>query len=164
MAVFETSDVRCEPRRVAAGLQVRVTFCAGLTARSGDVDAPTVFGMTRRASRRWRLRGVMHGAVVAVEASAVGSLGGICASILQVTGNTFLFENGMRFRHTPARVHAMVSGKTAPRNPSEREQGQQETKPEFRALQRRRPLEIVEIDALREFFCCSCAGHVFLFC
>ncbi len=147
MAVFETSDMRCEPRRVAAGLQVRVTFCAGLIARSGDVDAPTVVGMTRRASRSWRLRGVMDGAVVAVETSAVGSLRVKCAGFLRVTCCAFFFENGVSFRHTPARVHAMVSGKTAPRDPGEREQGQQEAKAEFRALQRRRPLEIVEVDS-----------------
>src|ERR1700730_17677150 len=155
MAVFETSDVGCESRRVAAVLQVRVPFWGGLLAHGREVDVPAMLNMTRRASRSWRLRGVMDGAVVAVETSAVGSLGGKCAGFLRVTCNTFFFENGMSFRHTPSPVSTIVSGKTAPRDPVESEQGQQEAEPEFCALQRRRPLEIVKVDALGEFFCCT---------
>src|SRR5467141_4662310 len=58
----------------------------------------------------------------------------------------------------------MVAGKSAPRNPSQCEQRQQQADPEFRALQWRLPLEIVEVDALRELFCCACACHVSLNC
>src|SRR6266404_4023098 len=104
----------------------------------------------------------MEGAVVAVEASVVGSLRGKCAGHLHVTGGTFFFKNGMRFGQAPARVHAMVFGKTAPRDPGGRDREQQNTEPKFGALQRRRPLEIVEIDALREFLCCARPCHVFL--
>ena len=55
----------------------------------------------------------------------------------------------------------MVAGKSAPRNPSQCEQRQQQADPEFRALQWRLPLEIIEVDALREFFSRACACHFF---
>src|SRR5260370_13306041 len=74
MTVFETSNVRCEPRRVAAGPQIGVTFGASLIAGSGDVDTPAVFGMARRAPRSWRLGGVVAAAFLAVSATATARL------------------------------------------------------------------------------------------
>ncbi len=38
--------------------------------------------------------------------------------------------------------------------------GSEDAQPEFGALQWRRSLEVVEIDALREFFCGASSGHV----
>ena len=99
--------------------------------------------------------------IVAVEASAVGSFRRKSARLLDVTGGAFFFENCVRPRHAAAAVDAVVAGKSAPRNPDERAKRQQETEPEFGALQRRRPLEIVQVDALRELFCSACACHVF---
>ncbi len=54
----------------------------------------------------------------------------------------------------------MVAGETTPGDPDQREQRQQKAEPEFRALERGRPLEIIEVDALGEFLCCACACHV----
>ena len=68
----------------------------------------------------------------------------------------------MSFGEAAATINARVSENGAFGNPSERKQGQQETEPKFRALQRRRPLEVVEVDALREFLSCACACHCLL--
>ncbi len=72
MAMLERADVS-RPHRGSAGdeLELCVTRGAGPIARGGDVDAPAVFGMTRCARRVCRLRSVMDGAIVAVEAIAV---------------------------------------------------------------------------------------------
>ena len=103
----------------------------------------------------------MGGAVVAVEAGVVDGFRGKCTSDLQVAGGTFFFENGMRFGELATTVNAGVFEKSASGDPEERKQRKQEAEPEFRALQQRRPLEIVQVDALREFFCCSSSRHSF---
>ena len=65
MAVFEAMYVRCVLRSAATCPQVTVALGASLIAGSGNVYAPAVFGMTRRARWSWRLR-VMDRAVMAV--------------------------------------------------------------------------------------------------
>ena len=104
----------------------------------------------------------MHGAVVAVEAPEYICFGG------ELTGNScmaqvaLLFKNGMGFGQAAAAVNAGVFENGTFGDPHKREQRQQKTEPEFGALQRCRPPEIVEVNALREFFSRACACHVFL--
>src|SRR5712692_4276901 len=155
MAALEASDVKCVVRSAGACPQVAVAFSASLIAGGGDILAAAVFRVARFAGRSRRLRGVVYGPVVAGEASVVGSLRRKCASLLRVTGSAFFFEDGVRFREVAAAVNARVFENGAFGNPEEREQGKQEAEPEFGALERRRPLEIVEVDALREFLRCA---------
>src|SRR6267142_6681827 len=159
VAVREVSDVRCEPPRVAAGLQIGVTFGASLIAGSDNVDAPAVFGVARRARGSCYLCCVVNGPVMAAQASGVGSLSGKCAGSLQMPRRAFSFEHGVRCAHAARRIDAIISGKSSPRDPEERDQWQQQAEQEFGALQRRRPLEIVEVDTLREFLRCTCSCH-----
>src|SRR5437762_9741200 len=70
----------------------------------------------------------------------------------------------VRFGEPAAAVDTGVLEKGAFGDPQEPEQRQQEAEPEFGAFQRRRPLEIVEVDTLGELFCCACACHVFKRC
>ena len=140
-----------------------MAYRAGLIADSGNINPALVFCVALGAREFLSAAdadGVMRGPIVALETGVVGSFRGERARFLHVTRHTFFFEDRMSLRHTPARVHALVSGKTAPRDPRQCQQRQQQAEPEFGALQRRRPLEIVEVDALREFFCCACARHV----
>ena len=53
----------------------------------------------------------------------------------------------------------MVAGESTPDDPEKRKQRQREAEPKLGALERRRPLEIIEVDALRELFGCACACH-----
>jgi len=68
----------------------------------------------------------------------------------------------MRFREPPAAVNARIFKNRPFPTPNQRQQRQQHAEPEFRALQRRRPLEIIQVDPLRQFFRCPCACHVVL--
>jgi hypothetical protein len=99
---------------------------------------------------------------VAGEASDVDGFRGKYAGLSRMTRGAFFFQDGMRFRQTAAAVDAQVFQDSPSGDPDKHEQRQQETEPESGPLHRRRPLEIVEVDALRQFFCCACACHVFL--
>ena len=139
-----------------------MTFRAGLVAGSANVHAAAVLAMTSGAFECLPLIGMMDWAVVAGQASVVGGLRGKRAGLLDVARSAFFFEDRVCLGHPAAGIDAMVAGKTARCDPNECKQRQQQAEPEFRALQRRRPLEIIEVDALREFLCCACACHVFL--
>lgn len=112
-----------------------------------------------RAARRVNLFRMMDGPVVAVETRAVRHFSGKCARRSQVACSAIFFQYRMRFAHATAGIDAMIARKAAPGNPNQGEQRQREAKPKFGALQRRRPFEIVEVNALRELFCCSCSCH-----
>src|SRR5205807_1781743 len=53
----------------------------------------------------------------------------------------------------------MVARNAAADDPQKREKRHEEAEPEFRALERRRPLEVMEVDALRELLGCPCSCH-----
>src|SRR4029077_8839261 len=103
-----------------------------------------------RAVRGINLFLMMVWAVVAVEASGVSRFRGKCAFSSQVASRAVFFQHRMCFAHAGAGIDAMIARKPAPHNPNQREQRHHEAEPEFRTLQRRRPLEIVEVDALCE--------------
>jgi len=65
----------------------------------------------------------------------------------------------MRARQAAAGVDAMVAGKSAPDDPEQRKQRQRQAEPKSGTLERRRPLEIIEVDALCEVLGCSCSRH-----
>src|SRR5258708_12873866 len=115
--------------------------------------------VTRCARRSGRLCGVMDGAIVAVETSVVPHFRGKCAGCLDVARGTFIFENSVCLGQTSAAVNAGVFQNRALGDPQEREQRQQDAEPEFHALQSRRPFEIIEVDALRQFLSCSRSLH-----
>src|SRR5260370_38510895 len=106
-----------------------------------------MFGVASCTCQRFRGAGVMNGAIVTLEASVVCRFRGKCASLLRVARGAFFFEDSVRFRHSPATVNPRIPGKGALSDPNPREQRKQEAEPEFRALQRRRPLELIEADA-----------------
>jgi hypothetical protein len=102
---------------------------------------------------------VMNRPVVTGEASGVSRFRGKCACRSQMAGSAIFFEHRVRFAHAAAGIDAMIARKTAPGNPNQSEKRQREAKPEFGTLQRRRPFEIIEVNPLRELFCCSCSRH-----
>jgi hypothetical protein len=53
----------------------------------------------------------------------------------------------------------MIAGKTVPRDPKENKRRQQNAEPKLVALQRRRPLEIVQINPLGQFLGCAYSRH-----
>ena len=136
-----------------------MAFGAGLAAGGGNVDAATMFGVAGGAGQGVRLRRVVDGAVVTGKATAVGGFCGEDAGLLQVAGRAFLFKDGVGGAHASAGIDAGIFGEGAPGNPGQREDREKEAQPEFGVLVEGWPLEIVEVDALGEFFCCACSGH-----
>ena len=53
----------------------------------------------------------------------------------------------------------MVARNAASDDPQKREKRSEEAEPEFGVLERRRPLEVVQVDALRELLGCSRSCH-----
>ena len=160
--VFEAANVRCVVRASPIRAKIRMACRARLIAGRGDVDAPPVVGMAFRASHLFSSNDahrVVNRPIVTAKASAVGSFRRKYSRRLQVTSGAFFLENRVRFGQAPAAVNAPIFEKRPCANPHQREQRQQQAKPKFRPLQRRRSLEIVEIDALREFFGCACTCH-----
>ena len=155
MAVFEAGDVI--PRQQLQPLMTKRAFFA---ADCVENCSTAMLGMTGCAIG-WRQiePRMVDRAVVAVEASAVGGFGGKGAGLLEVAGGAFLFQDGMGAGHAATGVNTMIAREAAPSDPNEREERQERAEPEFGALQRGRPLEIVEVDALGEFFGCACARH-----
>ena len=102
---------------------------------------------------------MMCWAIVAGEASVFDGFGGKRASLLEVAGGAIFFENGVSAGQAAAGVDAVVAGKSAPGDPEKRKQRQRQAEPKLGALERRRPLEIIKVDALGELFRCACASQ-----
>ena len=74
---------------------------------------------------------------------------------------TLFFQDGVWRGHAATAVHARISVKPVPGNPHNRQDRKKNTQPELGTFQRSRSLEIVEIDALGEFFGGARSSHVF---
>ena len=77
-----------------------------------------------------------------------------------MTRRALRVEDGVRRGHAAAAVYVSIFVERVPENPQYGQHRRDQTQPEFSALQRSRPLEIVEIDALREFLGGACSSHV----
>lgn len=70
------------------------------------------------------------------------------------------FQDGVWRGHAATAVHARISVKPVPGNPHDRQSRQKNTQKQLGAFQRSRSLEVVEIDALGEFFGGARSSHV----
>jgi len=73
-----------------------------------------------------------------------------------------LFEDGVRRGHAATAVYTSIFVERVPGNPYYRQDRYEKTQPELDPFQRSRSLEIIEIDALREFLGGACSSHVIL--
>src|SRR6516225_4720743 len=76
-----------------------------------------------------------------------------------MAGGTLFFEHGVGGAHASARVDAGISGEGVQGDPSDGEHGDEDTQRKLRALEGRGAPEIVQVDALREFFGRARSGH-----
>jgi hypothetical protein len=102
---------------------------------------------------------MVRGTVVAIEAGAVGSFYGKNAGLLNVAGGTLFFKNGMCPRQAAGAVDAGIAGQALFGDPKDSQQREKEAEPELGPLERRRPLEIVQVDALGKLFGCAGSRH-----
>ena len=77
-----------------------------------------------------------------------------------MTRRALRFEDGVRRGHAAAAVYMSVFVERVPENPQYCQDRHEKTQPELGAFQRSRPLEIVKIDALCEFFGGARSSHV----
>jgi hypothetical protein len=164
MSLLETANVIRDTVPAERRVQISMTFGASLIARGGNIDSAAMLTVANCACDGFCCASVVIGAVVAGEASRVCDVSGELASLPQVADRAFFFEDSVRPRESAAAVNPRVFKNAALGDPDERKQRQQDAEPQFGALQRRRPLEIVEVDTLREFFSRAGACHVFPLC
>jgi hypothetical protein len=98
---------------------------------------------------------------MAREALLVDDFCFVKAQVGQMAGRTLLGEDGVRGGQASGGIHAAVAANAVPRDPQNGERRRRNGKQKSPAAQRARPLEIVEIDALRELLGCACSRQEF---
>jgi hypothetical protein len=76
-----------------------------------------------------------------------------------MAGGALAGQHSVRGGQSSRRVNAMVSANCGPGKPQHRQDWQGRRKQEAPVAQRVRPLEIIEVNTLREFFCCARSWH-----
>ena len=161
MPVFKTCNMRSKSSRASAFLQIRVTLRATLVPRRNDIHSSAMLRVARRATKCFGLRGVMHRPIVARQTSRIAGLRGKRALPLQVARRALSLQHRVRRAHPPARVHPRIARETVPPDPHQSNRRHANAQPKPRALQRRRPLEVIQVDPLRQLLGCSCSRHSF---
>lgn len=159
MAILERANVVRKVRSTSMCPKIGVAESAGFCIRSRNVNSSAMFSMARDAIILRIIREMVHWAVMAVETSEHVCLGGEFSWNPVVAGRALFFQYGMGSRQTAAAVDTGIPGQAFSGDPKESQQQEQKAEPELGALQRCRPLEIVEVDALRELLGCACASH-----
>ena len=118
-----------------------------------------MFCVTRRAIWCRDLRGMMSRAIVAGEAGAIGGSCGKRFGLAQMAGGALFFQNGVGTRQAAAAVDVGIARHAFFCDPKESQQKEHKADPQFGALERRRPLEIIEVDALCESLCRARSRH-----
>jgi hypothetical protein len=77
-----------------------------------------------------------------------------------VARRALFFKDGVRRGHATAAVYPRIFVKRVPGNPYDCQNRKKNAQPQLGAFQQSRSLEIVEIDALREFFGSTRSSHV----
>src|SRR6516164_842897 len=76
-----------------------------------------------------------------------------------MTNRTVLFQYRVGLAHSSVRIDARIARNSPPRDPAHGKQRHQHAEPQLRALIWRRPLEIIEVNPLRQLLCCPCSRH-----
>ena len=159
MSVLKASNIVGKIRCPPSGPQIAVTLRASLIPRRQKIHPSAMFHMAGRALQFRNSRRMMRRSVMASQASTLFGLRRKDACFFHVASCAFLLDHRMRPAQSPARVHSRVPRKSVPRNPAQRQHWQKQAQPQFHTLFRRRPLEIIEVDPLRDLLGCACPCH-----
>jgi hypothetical protein len=161
MIPVKACDVLGKTRHTVGCVEMGVTLDAIEIARRGQSQAPLMLLMTRRAIWSESLIRVVNRAVMARFAALIARLGTKIAGPLDVTCVALVRKHGVRGRNTPATVDVIVAKYCIPAKPQERDKRSGHTQDEAQAAEWMWALEILQVDALGEFFGCELAsGHV----
>jgi hypothetical protein len=120
-----------------------------------------MIGVAGSARGREYLPGLMDGTIMAHKAFLVGDLFVEKTKAGYVAGGAALGKNGVRGGQGPGGVNAAVAAKRMPRDPQQSERHSRNRKHKSPAVQRARPLKIIEVNALRELLGCACSRQEF---
>src|SRR5277367_4999094 len=157
MAIAETENGVGVVAGTAVGFEIGVALGAILIAGGQNVDATVVFGVALGAGDVFRGDVMVDGAVMATEAGRVFGFFGEGVGGFYMASGAVVGEDSVSFGHFAAAVDASVFGDDQPDDPGESQSGHEDAESQFGGLQRSRPFEIVQVDALSEFFSCACA-------
>jgi hypothetical protein len=104
----------------------------------------------------------MDGAVMAGHTFLIDHFLVVKPEVRNVAGGTLFCENGVRGRKRASGIHAAVAAQSEPRDAQNSERRRGNRKPQSPSPQRARPLEIIEIDPLRELLGCARSWQEFL--
>ena len=166
MAAFEACDVGGVVQWARGDAELRVALSTGLVAGRVELNTAAMFHVASGAGGDGGgdFIFVVPRAVVAGETGGVCGGGGEFAALRDMASGALFFDNGVGSAHGAAGVDARIAGIAAPSDPSDSEKRDEDGEEEFRALERRGSLEIVQVDALSELLRCARACHSCLPC
>jgi hypothetical protein len=132
---------------------------AVLVAGCGEANCSTVVGVAGRTGRSKCLRHLVNCTVMASQTFLVGNFLAEKSGLRDVAGRALAGQHGVRRRERAGGIDAPVSTDGVPRQPDNRERGQRQRKQKFPSSQRASPLEILEVNSLRELFGCARSWH-----
>src|SRR5579863_1381276 len=103
------------------------------------------------------LRCVMNRPVMAREALLIAYFFVEKSHRGRMASGALLGENRVRGRQGPGGIYSAVLANSIPRDPQDGERQGRDGNQKSPVAQRAWPLEIIEVDALREFFGCACS-------
>lgn len=155
VAAVEAGNFGAESRGPACGVKVRVALRAGDIRGDGESQMSAMLDVAGSAGRREGLIGVMERRVVASIARLVGGLGAERARFLQVARAALRCEHPVSGGHFAAAVDSIVASERVPAQPQQRNHWNAYGKYRAQAPEGMGMLEIIQVDALRQFFCCE---------
>jgi hypothetical protein len=141
-----------------------MTLRAVCVANGGEANRSTVVGVAGRARRSKYLCRLVNCSVMAGHAFLVENFLTEKSGLRHVTRRALFGQNGVRRSKTASRINSPVGANGVPSEPDDRERGQRQRKQKFPPAQRPSPLEILEVNSLRELFGCARSWHELTLC
>ncbi len=160
MARAEILDIAHELRGGAAGPQVCMALRAGGIGSGREARESSMLLVAGGTFRSKDLIGVMNRAVMAGKAGAVAGLRLKKPAISKWQASHFAASTACAGDIGPPLYTRLLPRKSVPGDPENGQQRNGDREPEAPAPKRMRALEIIHVNALRAFLCCSLSvGH-----
>jgi hypothetical protein len=128
-------------------------------ADGGEANRSPVVGVAGCTGRSKRLRRLVNRSVMAGQAFLVRNFLAEKSNLGDVAGHALFGQDCVRWGQSASRIDAPVGANGVPPNPDNRERRQRQRKQKSPSPQRTSPLEILEVNSLREFFGCARSWH-----
>lgn len=153
VAAIESRDVGGESRRRARGVKICVALRTGDVRGDGKPQMTAMLDVARSAGRRKSLIRVMQGSVVTTIARLIGGFGAERPRFFQMARTALCREHRVSGGHFAAAIHAIVASERVPAQPQQGNRRNAYGKYGAHTPEGMGMLEIIQVDALRQFFC-----------